>query len=91
MLHEGAEVFSSLEVPDEVIVVDQEGDDPGDEVVSRAVVVEAVPEDLFRVLRSEIVETITDFGGNEVNGVVALAVGTLAWSLKRPRRCVGGG
>ncbi|XAM00643.1 hypothetical protein OT109_04470 [Phycisphaeraceae bacterium D3-23] len=73
-LHHRAEAFAAFEVAEGVVVVVEEGGDPGGEAVGLGVVVESVPEDLFGFFIGEGGGLVAAAGGDEVGLVVGVPV-----------------
>ncbi len=72
--HHLAELFAFFEIAEGVVMVVDEGGDPGDVAVEGCVVIEAIPEDFVGFVGGEGAETIADSGGDEIDGVVAVPV-----------------
>jgi hypothetical protein len=71
-LHHVPEVFADGEAADDVVVIREQTDDPGLESIFVGPMGEAVPEDLLCALFTEMVQAVSYFGRDEVDGVVAV-------------------
>lgn len=72
--HHFAEVVPVLQVAEGVVMIVEKRSDPRCESMEFRVMIESVPEDFLGLLGFECVESIADFGGDEVDGVVAIPV-----------------
>ena len=88
--HHLPELLPVAQVPEEVVVVVHQGDDPNDEPVKLRVVSEAIPEDRFRSVAVERCEPVAALGGDEVDRVVAVPVLEAVFSVEELVRGRGG-
>jgi hypothetical protein len=72
--HQGAKIFTNLQITQGVVVIVHQRGDEGDEAVLVCVVGPAVPEELFGALGLKRGEFVAASGGKEVDGVVAVPV-----------------